>query len=59
VVIYWIDMTQATAVIIGPLLGVLIFIDLCRGWVVAAYAAAILIGISLIVWLALSADEST
>jgi hypothetical protein len=59
VVIYWIDITQATALIIGPLLGVLIFIDLSQAWVVTAYAAAILIGITLIIWLALTADEST
>jgi hypothetical protein len=59
VVIYWIDVTQATALIIGPLLGVLILINFSHAWVVAVYAVAILIGIGLIVWLALSANEST
>jgi hypothetical protein len=58
VVMYWIDVTQATALIIGPLLGVLILINLSDAWVVAVYAVAILVGIGLIVWLALSADES-
>lgn len=59
VVVYWIDLTQATALIIGPLLGVLIFIDRSKLWLVVAYAAAIVIGIGLILWLALCADEST
>jgi hypothetical protein len=59
VIVYWIDMTQATALVVGPLLGVLILVDLSRPWVAAAYAASILVGIALIVWLALSADEST
>jgi hypothetical protein len=59
VVVYWIDITQATALIIGPLLGVLIFIDLSKPWLVVAYAAATVIGIGLILWLALCADESS
>jgi hypothetical protein len=59
VIVYWIDMTQATALVVGPLLGVLILVDLSKPWVAAAYAASILVGIALIVWLALSADEST
>jgi MFS family permease len=59
VVVYWIDVTQAVALIIGPLLGVLILINLSNAWVVAIYALAILFGIGLIVRLALIADEGT
>ena len=58
VVLYWIDMTQAAALIIGPLLGLLILIHLSNGWVVASYAASILVGLGVILRLALMPDES-
>src|SRR5260221_8878541 len=59
VVCYWVDLTQATAFIIGPVLGVLILVDLSQPWVAVAYAVSIVVGIGLILWLALCADEST
>lgn len=59
VVCYWVDLTQVAALIIGPVLGVLIFVDLSHVWVATAYAIAIIAGVALILWLALSADEST
>jgi hypothetical protein len=59
VVFYWVDLTQATALIIGPLLGILILVDLAQIWIATVYAVSILVGISLILWLALCADEST
>jgi hypothetical protein len=59
VICYWVDLTQATALIIGPVLGVLIFVDLSQLWVATVYAVSILVGIGLILWLALCADEST
>jgi hypothetical protein len=59
VICYWVDLTQATALIIGPVLGVLILVNLSQVWVATAYAVSIVVGISLILWLALRADEST
>lgn len=59
VVCYWVDLTQATALVVGPVLGLLILIDLSQAWVASAYAISILVGIGLILWLALRADEST
>lgn len=59
VVCYWIDLTQSAALVIGPLLGVLILIDLSNPWLRAAYAAAILVGIGMILWIALRDDMST
>ena len=59
VVCYWVDLTQATALIIGPVLGVLIFVNLSQVWVATVYAVSIVAGIGLILWLALCADEST
>ena len=59
VVLYWVDMTQAAALLIGPVLGLLTVVDLSQTWVAAAYAFAILAGVSLALWLALSANEST
>jgi hypothetical protein len=59
VVCYWVDLTQATALIIGPVLGVLILVNLSQVWVATVYAVAIVAGIGLILWLALCADEST
>lgn len=59
VVCYWVDLTQATALIIGPVLGVLILVNLSQVWVATAYAVSIVVGIALILWLALAADEST
>jgi hypothetical protein len=59
VVCYWVDLTQATALIIGPVLGVLILVNLSQVWVATAYAVSIVVGIGLILWLALAADEST
>jgi hypothetical protein len=58
VVLYWIETTQATALIIGPVLGVLIFTNLSNPWVAGVYGGAIVIGIGLIIWLALIGDES-
>jgi hypothetical protein len=59
VVCYWVDLTQATALIIGPVLGVLILVNLSQVWVATAYAVSIMVGIALILWLALAADEGT
>ncbi len=59
VVLYWVDITQASALLIGPVLGLLILVDLSQPWVATAYAVAVLVGIGLILWLALAADEST
>ena len=59
VVLYWVDLTQASALIIGPVLGVLILVNLSQTWVAIAYAVSIMVGIGLILWLALCADEST
>jgi hypothetical protein len=59
VVIYWIDMTQSSALLVGPVLGILVFVNLAHPLVAAAYAVSILIAIGLILWLALLADEST
>jgi hypothetical protein len=59
VVVYWVDMTQSCALLVGPVLGVLVFVNLTHPLVVAAYAVSILIAIGLILWLALLADEST
>jgi hypothetical protein len=59
VVCYWIDLTQATALVIGPVLGVLIFVDLSNPGVATAYAISILVGIALIIWLCLVSDERT
>lgn len=58
VVCYWVDLTQASALIIGPVLGVLILVNLSHVWVAIAYAVSIVVGIGLILWLALAADES-
>lgn len=59
VICYWVDLTQATALIIGPVLGVLILVNLSQVWVATAYAVSIVVGIALILWLALAADESS
>jgi hypothetical protein len=59
VVLYWVDVTQAAALLIGPVLGLLTVVDLSQAWVAAAYAVAILAALSLGLWLALSANEST
>ena len=59
VVMYWVDQTQACALITGPVLGLLTVVNLTRPLVAAAYAVAILGGIALMLWLALAADEST
>lgn len=59
VVLYWVDMTQATALLVGPVLGLLTVVDLSQAWVAGAYAVAILVGVSLGLWLALAANEST
>jgi hypothetical protein len=59
VICYWVDLTQATALIIGPVLGVLILVNLSQVWVATAYAVSIVAGIGLILWLALAADESS
>jgi hypothetical protein len=59
VVLYWVDITQASALLIGPVLGLLILVDLSQPWVAASYAVTILVAISLILWLALAANEST
>jgi hypothetical protein len=59
VVCYWVDLTQATALIIGPVLGVLILVHLSQPWVATVYAVSVMLGLGLILWLALSADEST
>jgi hypothetical protein len=56
---YWVDLTQATALIIGPVLGVLILVNLSQVWVATAYAVSIVVGVALILWLALAADESS
>jgi hypothetical protein len=59
VVLYWVDLTQATALLVGPVLGLLTVVDLSQAWVAGVYAVAILGGICLLLWLALAADESS
>jgi hypothetical protein len=59
VITYWVDLTQATALIIGPVLGILILVNLSQVWVATAYAVSVVAGIALILWLALAADEGS
>jgi hypothetical protein len=59
VVLYWVDLTQATALLIGPVLGLLTIVNLADPVVAFAYAVAILGGVCMMLWLGLAADEST
>ena len=58
-VVYWVDMTQATALVLAPLLGLIILVHSWTTWLIYVYAGATVGGLLLILWMALGANPAT